>query len=58
MIPDKDETESTIVEIKERGLTFSIFLISASSTIVEIKERGLTQGADTDPATVIYNSRN
>ena len=33
---------STIVEIKERGLTIVNTAKSARSTIVEIKERGLT----------------
>ena len=51
-------SKSTIVEIKERGLT-SINHLSASSksTIVEIKERGLTAKARPD-ARHIYNSRN
>ena len=43
MIPDKDETESTIVEIKERGLTAQRGFMPKPSTIVEIKERGLTR---------------
>ena len=33
---------STIVEIKERGLTLMAFFAIDKSTIVEIKERGLT----------------
>ena len=36
-------SQSTIVEIKERGLTAVCPLPNVTSTIVEIKERGLTQ---------------
>ena len=35
-------TKSTIVEIKERGLTTKCKRTRQKSTIVEIKERGLT----------------
>ena len=49
---------STIVEIKERGLTYTIGNRQAErSTIVEIKERGLTNYQTHKPKR-IYNSRN
>ena len=52
-----DESESTIVEIKERGLTHWQPHEPPRSTIVEIKERGLTNlGSTADD--IIYNSRN
>ena len=38
----ESEMISTIVEIKERGLTEEKNLVRIRSTIVEIKERGLT----------------
>ena len=48
---------STIVEIKERGLTGRRFRVEDLSTIVEIKERGLTTPrAHRNDS--IYNGRN
>ena len=48
---------STIVEIKERGLTYFQIVSNFQSTIVEIKERGLTMDK-VAPVLEIYNSRN
>ena len=53
-----DELSSTIVEIKERGLTACERRgIDLKSTIVEIKERGLTTPRARKTYS-IYNSRN
>ena len=42
MLHTTARSRSTIVEIKERGLTFAHNTHNTQSTIVEIKERGLT----------------
>ena len=42
----RKQAESTIVEIKERGLTLNTAEMPLLSTIVEIKERGLTTNHD------------